>query len=1106
MAGQAPSDGLIARTIQASVDRPALVVLLAAVLALLGIQAARQTPLDAIPDLSDTQVIVVTQAPGQSPQVVQDQVTTPLSAALLTTPQSQDVRGYSFFGLSMIYVVFEDGMPLYDARSRVLESLSVAQAQLPEGVTPQLGPDATGVGWVFQYLVTDSTPTAQALRSEWDADEDGLVSESELPTTWPEIPPETLAAFDRDGEDGLSESEWLALANFRGVDLQQLRSVQDWQLRYDLMAVEDVAEVASVGGFVKQYQVVVDPEKLRAFGLPMAAVRKAVKEGNQDVGGRVVELAETEFMVRSEGRIQGVQDLEVLPVGMAKDSHTPILLQQVAHVQVGPELRRGLTEWNGLGEVVSGIVVMRQGGDAIEVIAGVKERLEAIQPALPQGVEIHVAYDRSALIQDAVRTLRVKLLEEMAVVALVCLLFLLHFRSALVPILSLPVGVLAAFAGMRVLGVGANIMSLGGIAIAIGVMVDASVVMVENLHKQREHHPELSHREAVIRACTQVGPALFFSLLIVTLSFAPVFGLQQQEGRMFRPLAWTKTLAMGFSALLSVTLIPALMVWLTRGKAPSESDNPLSRWSIAAYRPLLKAALRRPWVVLAGAGILSAVSLWPTSQLGSEFMPPLNEGSLLYMPTTPPGLSVTKAKELLQQTDALILAHPQVEGVLGKVGRAETATDPAPLTMIETTIQLTPKESWPAGKTIEDIAAELNEQVRFPGLTNSWTMPIKTRMDMQATGIKTPVGLKLSGDDLQVLSDYGRQLEAALSQVDGVSSVYAERAVGGNYLDVQVRRMDAARFGLSVADVQDTVRSGIGGQNLSWAVEGLERVPINLRLPRELRSDPQAIARIPVATPMGHTVPLAQLADIELSQGPPMIKSENARPTSWVLIDLDNDDLGGSVARLQAAAEAIPRPPGVSLEWSGQYAYMQRAKARMAWLIPLTLVGILLLLTLYFRDWGRPLLILLSTVLFAPVGGVWLLWALDFKLSVAVGVGFIALLGLSAETGVVMLVYLDEAWESAGERGGLKSAAERHAAIMAGAVDRLRPKLMTVATTTIGLLPILVGTETGTRVMKRIAAPMVGGLLSSTLLTLVVLPVLYLLMRRLQQARATAES
>ncbi len=1037
-----PPTSLVARVIEASVRNRVMVLIVAAMLMAAGIWAALTTPVDAIPDLSDVQVIVFTEFPGQEPQVVEDQVTYPLSTAMLSVPHARDVRGYSFFGFSMVYIIFEDGTDLYWARSRVLEYLNFVQGRLPAGVAPQLGPDATGVGWVYEYSLTS----------------------------------------DRH-------------------DLQQLRSIQDWYLRYELMALEGVAEVASVGGFVKQYQVEVDPEKMRAHGVTLGEVKRAIQRSNTDVGGRLIEMAETEFMVRGEGYLQSIEDLELVPVGLDHATHTPILLRQVAHIHIGPELRRGLVEMNGEGEVVSGVVVIRFGENALEVIDRVEERLDELKAGLPPGVQVHVSYDRSHLIERAIRTLEHKLLEEMAVVALIIVLFLLHLRSSLVPILAIPIGVLLSLLVMRLLGLNANIMSLGGIAIAIGVMVDASVVMVENLHKHKERDTGSSHLELVIRSAREVGPALFFSLLIITVSFLPVFTLQQQEGRLFTPLAYTKTFAMASSALLAITLVPVLMVYFVRGEIRPERKNPISRLFIALYRPIIGLVLRFPVTTVLGAVLVCALTLVPVTRLGNEFMPPLNEGDLLYMPTTPPGISITKAKELLQQTDKIIAQHPQVVHVLGKVGRAETATDPAPLSMIETTIILAPQDQWPPGKTIEDIIGELDEMVQFPGLTNAWTMPIKTRIDMLATGIKTPIGIKLMGDDLTQLSAIGEQIEAALRGHPDTLSVYSERVVGGHYVDIEVRREDAARFGLAVEDVQDVIRSAIGGMNVTWTVEGLERYPVNVRFPRDLRNDLQALQRIAVPTPTGHTVPLAQVADIGISEGPPAIKSENAKRTAWIYVDLETSDIGGYVVDAkQIVADQIDIPPGVSIVWSGQYEYMQRANKRLALMVPLTLALIFLLLYAHFRSVAESSIVMMSLP-FALVGGVWLLYAFGYNLSVAVGVGFIALAGLAAETGVVMLVYLDEALERFRREGRLNSVRDLKAAIVEGAVGRVRPKLMTVATTTLGLLPVMVGTEAGTRVMKRIAAPMVGGLVSSTVLTLVILPAVYLLWRRLAHSR-----
>ena len=1129
---------MIARLIEASVHNRVFVVLVAAMAAALGLAALRDTPVDAIPDLSDVQVIVYTEYPGQAPQVVEDQVTNPLSRSLLAVPHAEDVRGYSFFGFSMVYVIFEDGTDLYWARSRVLEYLDQAQGRLPESARASLGPDATGVGWVYQYALSDFTPRAEVLRARLDTDRDHRVSEAELPapdepggpggpgvysaaalarllaveaaptkaaspTAWTaEAVDQLHQAFDRDGDRRISRAELSRAANFRGVGLDKLRSIQDWYLGPDLTGVEGVSEVAAVGGFVRQYQVEVDPEKLRAYGVSLQTVIQAIRQANLDVGGRLVEMAETEFMVRGHGYITSLEDLETVPVGVDPDHHAPILLRQVARVQVGPEGRRGLVDMNGEGEVVSGIVIMRSGENAAAVIGRVEARIEELKPGLPEGVEVHVSYDRSELIGRAISTLSTKLLEEMAVVAAVCLVFLLHIRSSLVAILTLPVGVLLAFAAMRGLGLNANIMSLGGISIAIGVMVDASVVMVENLHKHREREPDAEPVALVVRASQEVGPALFFSLLIVTVSFLPVFTLEQQEGRLFGPLAWTKTFAMGGSALLAVTLIPALMVYLVRGTIRAEADNPLSRLFIGLYRPVIRLVLRAPVAVLALGAAIACATLLPLQRLGTEFMPPLNEGDLLYMPTTPPGLSITAARDLLQETDRIIAQHPQVAHVLGKAGRADTATDPAPLTMFETTIRLTPADTWPDGKRIEDVAAELDAMVQVPGLTNAWTMPIKTRIDMLATGIKTPVGIKLLGEDLGQLAALGADIERALQGVPGTASVFSERVVGGNYIDVEIRREDAARYGLNVSHVQDVVMSAIGGMNVTETVEGLERYPVNVRYPRELRGDLDALRQVAVHTPMGHTVPLGQVADLRITRGPPAIKSENARRTAWIYVDLETDDVGGYVERARAAvAQAVPLPPGVAMEWSGQYEYMARAQERLTVVVPFTLALIFVLLYLHFRRLPQTLMVMLGTLVFAPIGGVWLLYLAGYNLSVAAGVGFIALAGLAAETGVVMLVYLDEAWDRAVADGRMRTLSDLEDAILSGAVERVRPKLMTVATTLLGLLPIMFGTETGTRIMQRIAAPMVGGLVSSTLLTLVLIPAVYLLWRRGQIGR-----
>ncbi|MCO4747798.1 MAG: CusA/CzcA family heavy metal efflux RND transporter [Proteobacteria bacterium] len=1126
---------MIRSVIAASVHHRVFVLLGMLLFVLVGTWAVRETPVDAIPDLSDVQVIVYTEYPGQAPDVVEDQVTYPLSTALLAVPYARDVRSYSFFGFSLVYVIFEDGTDLYWARSRVLEFLDVAEAKLPAQATTQLGPDATGVGWVYEYTLTDFTPRAEFLRAQLDVDGSKAVEPDELPeptetstALGAEVqvyalsqlqalletadPPTSASpakwlreglhyldtAFDRDGDSRISKAELEAAANFRGVDLAELRSIQDFGLRYDLMSLDGVSEVASAGGFVKQYQVEVDPEKLRAYDIGLPTVVSAIQKANVDVGGRLIELAETEFMIRGEGSLKSVDDLMTIPLRVDPETHTPVLLRQVARVQIGPDARRGVMDLNGEGEVVTGIVLLRSGENALEVIERVEERLDDLVKTLPEGVELHVSYDRSDLIERAVDNLWDTLFEEMVVVGLICALFLLHFRSALVALVTLPLGVLGSFIGMWALGVNANIMSLGGIAIAVGVMVDASVVMVDNVHKHRERDPDADQADLVIRAAQEVGPALFTSLVIVTLSFMPVFALEAQEGRLFAPLAWTKTLALISATLLSVTVIPPLMFWFVRGRIRSEADNPMSRFLIAVYRPMIRAVLRFPVATLVLAVALGLATLMPLSKIGSEFMPPLNEGDLLYMPTTPPGISITKARELLQQTDRLIAKHPQVDSVLGKIGRADTATDPAPLTMIETTILLTDEETWPAGQTIEGIIAELDGMVQLPGVTNAWTMPIKTRIDMLATGIKTPVGIKLLGDDLAELERVGAEIEAVVKGLDGVKSVYSERVTGGNYLDVSIRREDAARYGLNVADVNGVVQSAIGGMNVTWTVEGLERYPVNVRYPRELRSSPQELARVAVPTPMGHYVPLAQVADIGFAKGPPAIKTENARKTAWIFVDLETDDIGGFVRGAKKAVRAsVATPPGVSLVWSGQYEYMERAQERLSILVPLTVGLIFIMLYLHFRRLAESMLVL-AVVPFAASGGVWLLWALDYNLSVAVGVGFLALLGVASETGIVMLVYIEEAVERYAREGRLGVEGGLEAAVLEGAVDRVRPKIMTVAMDLIGLMPVMVATSAGSRVMKRIAAPMVGGMLSSTILTLVVIPAAYLLILKLR--------
>jgi copper/silver efflux system protein len=1030
---------MIARIIEGAIRNRFLVIVVTAVIAAAGVWSLANTPIDAIPDLSDVQVIVFTEFPGQAPQVVEDQVTYPLTTAMLSVPYAKTVRGYSFFGFSMVYVIFEDGTDLYWARSRVLEYLNFVQGRLPKGVTTQLGPDATGVGWVYMYSLTS----------------------------------------DRH-------------------DLSQLRSIQDWYLRYELMGITGVSEVASLGGFVRQYQVEVDPEKLRAYKIPLSRVKRAIARSNTDVGGRLLEMAETEFMVRGKGYFKSVDDLKSVPIGVDMKTHTPILLNQVADIHLGPEIRRGIAEMGGKGETVTGIVIMRFGENALDVIGGVKKRIEELKAGLPEGVEIHTSYDRSKLIHRAVDTLKTKLLEELAVVALICVLFLLHLRSAFVAIFTLPVGVLISFVIMKQMGLNANIMSLGGIAIAIGVMVDASVVMVENLHKHKERSSHLPHLDQVILASKEVGPALFFSLAIITVSFLPVFTLQQQEGRLFTPLAYTKTFAMAASALLAITIIPVLMYYFVRGKIIPERKNPLSRFFIWLYRPVIQFVLRFPKGILVLALALTAGTIWPYNKLGCEFMPPLNEGDLLYMPTTPPGISITKARELLQQTDKIIASHPQVEHVLGKIGRAETATDPAPLSMIETTIILKDKKTWPKGQTIEGIIKQLDQMIQFPGLTNAWTMPIKTRIDMLATGIKTPVGIKLMGASLKTLSEIGSQIEAVVQGLPETQSAYSERVVGGNYIDIDVNRREAARFGLTVGDVQDVIKTALGGMNVTWTVEGLERYPVNVRFPRELRDDLDKLRSVAIPTPMGHTVPLGRVADVRVAKGPPAIKSENARRTAWIYVDIKTSDVGGYVEKAKAlVAKEIKLPEGVSIVWSGQYEYMQRAAKRLKIVIPLTIILVFLLLFIHFKNFIKSMIVMV-TLPFALVGGVWLMYIFGYNRSVAVAVGFIALTGLAAETGVVMMVYLDETFDRWRSEGRLLSIIDLKNVVIEGAVDRVRPKLMTVATTMLGLIPVMYGTETGTRVMKRIAAPMVGGLVSSTIMTLVIIPVIYFLWRKWQ--------
>ncbi len=1035
-----------------------LVVLVTMLVSAVGLWAAINTPVDAIPDLSDVQVIIQTEYPGQGPQIVEDQVTYPLSTAMLSVPFAKTVRGYSMFGTSFVYVIFEDGTDLYWARSRVLEYLSYAAERLPRTVRPSIGPDATGVGWIFEYSLSDSTGRH---------------------------------------------------------DLSELRSIQDFFLRYELQSVEGVSEVASIGGFVKQYQVVVDPHKLAAFRISIADVRLALQRSNEDVGGRLMEIGEREFVVRGRGYLSGLEDIRSVPL-TSRDG-TPIRVGDVATVRIGPELRRGLVDRNGEGETVGGIVVMRYGDNARRVIERVKERLDEISVGLPDGVEIAIEYDRSGLIDRSVKTLRTKLVEEMLIVALIVMIFLLHVRSAFVALITIPVGILISFAVMYLLDINANIMSLGGIAIAIGVMVDASLVMVENGHKHIERlrarlGRDLTSSErisAVVEAAVEVGPTLFFSLLIVTISFLPVFTLEQVEGRLFRPLAFTKTFAMAAASLLAVTLVPALMTVFVSGRIRSESENPMSRFFLNVYRPIIRTTLRRPLTVFLVSAVIPLLSILPLQrmlfddvyvpfpQLGSEFMPPLNEGDLLYMPTTLPGISIQKAKELLQQTDRIIASFPEVKHVFGKVGRAESATDPAPLSMIETTVVLKPPADWRTGMTISKLISELDAAIQIPGLTNAWTMPIRARTDMLATGIRTPVGIKIAGPDLTTLESVGSRIESALREVDGTRSVFAERASGGYFLDIDVDREQIARYGLTTSDVLDVVASAVGGMNVTRTVEQLERYPVNVRYPEAYRDNLAALRQLLVPVADGRQLPLGQLADFALTSGPPMIKSENARPNAWVFVDLqENVDIGSYVQRARTAVlNNVEVPTGYSLTWSGQFEYMERTMQRLQVLVPITLAVIFLLLFIHLRNAVDSFLLMLPLP-FAAVGAVWILILLDFNMSIAVGVGIIAVAGLAAETGLVMHVYLHEAVQRYRREGRFTSRSALNSALEEGAVDRVRPKLMTVFTTILGLLPVMFGTGIGTEVMKRIASPMVGGLVTSMINTLIVIPAIYALVYR----------
>ena len=1040
---------MISAIIRWSVHNRFLVLLATFILVGLGLYSIKNTPVDALPDLSDVQVIIKTSYPGQAPQVVEDQVTYPLTTAMLSVPGATTVRGFSFFGDSYVYVIFDEDTDLYWARSRVLEYLSQVAPNLPSSAKPQLGPDATGVGWVYLY-----------------------------------------ALVDRSGKH----------------DLSQLRSIQDWFLKYELQTVTGVSEVSALGGMIKQYQVQVNPDKLRAFGIPLSLIQKAIKQGNQEIGASVVEMAEAEYMVRATGYIKNAEDLENIPLGVNQNG-MPLLLKDVADIVVGPQMRRGIAELNGEGETVGGIVVMRFGENAQQVIVKVKEKLEQLKQGLPEGVEIVTVYDRSALIERAVDNLSYKLLEEFGVVALVCVLFLFHVRSSLVAIISLPVGILTAFIVMHAQGLNANIMSLGGIAIAIGAMIDGAIVMIENMHKHMEKLTAKGETltnenrwQVVIDSATEVGPALFFSLLIITVSFMPVFTLEAQEGRMFSPLAFTKTYAMAASAALAITLVPVLMGYFIRGKILPEHKNPVNRLLSAIYLPALKTVLHYPKSTLLAALMMVGVGLYPLDKIGSEFIPPLDEGDLMYMPTTYPGISIGQARQLLQQTDKLIYSVPEVQSVFGKVGRAETATDPAPLTMIESFIQFKPKEQWREGVTTQSLKQELDALVKLPGVTNAWVMPIKTRIDMLATGIKTPVGIKISGPSLPKIQEIGQQIETILADVKGTASVYSERVAGGRYIKVDIQREKAARFGLNISDIQQVIATAIGGMNVTQTVEGLERYPVNIRYPQDYRNSPEQLALLPIVTPNGQRIPLGDVANIFIEDGPPGIKSENARLNGWSFIDINNDtDIGHYVENAQKILrEQLVLPAGYSIAWAGQYEYMQRAKEKLTYVVPLTLAIIIVLLYLNFKNMIEVAMIM-GTLPLAMVGSIWLIYLEGYNFSVAVGVGFIALAGVAVEIGVIMLVYLNQAYQAMlaehKTQGIPIDKSSIFAVVIEGAGKRVRPVMMTAAAIIIGLLPILYGTGTGSEVMSRIAAPMVGGMISAIVLTLLVLPTLFYLWR-----------
>ena len=1048
---------MIRALIDLSIRDRFMVLLATLLIAVGGVWAYLNAPLDAIPDLSDVQVIVFTEYPGQAPQVVEDQVTYPLTTAMLAVPRSQVVRGYSFFGISFVYIIFEDGTDMYWARSRVLESLNYVSARLPKGVSPTLGPDATGVGWIYEY-----------------------------------------ALVDKSGNH----------------DLAELRSIQDWYMRYPLQTVPGVSEVASVGGFVKQYQVEVDPNVLMAYGIPLSKIKRAIQRSNNDVGGRMIEMAETEYMVRGLGYIQSIEDLKSIPVGSDANG-TPIRLQDVAQVQLGPELRRGVVELNGEGEVAAGIIIMRSGENALATIKGVRRKLDELAKGLPEGVEIVTVYDRGDLIERAVASLTTSLIQEIAIVSLVVIAFLLHVRSALVAVITLPLGILMAFIVMRWQGLNANIMSLGGIAITIGAMVDGAIVMVENAHKHLARAREdkganlssAEHWNVIGVSSREVGPALFFSLLVITVAFLPIFSMQAQEGRLFSPLAFTATYAMAAAAILSVTLVPVMIGYFVRGKIADEHANPLNRLLHALHSPSLNAAMRWRSVTLLVALVLVGITYYPLSRLGSEFMPPLDEGDILYMPTTFPGISITKAKELLQQTDRILYQFPEVLSVFGKVGRAETATDSAPLAMLETTVRLKPKEEWPdPDKTTRQLMDEMDKAIVFPGLANAWTMPIKTRIDMLSTGIKTPVGIKVSGPDLNVLQSLSQNIEQAMKSMPETLSAFGDRAVGGYYLDFDIRREAAARYGLTVGDVQDVIQSAIGGMNVTRTVEGLERYPVSVRYPRDLRDSPEALKRVLIPTPTGAQIPLEAVAELNFRRGPPVIKSEGARPNAWIYVDLKTSDIGGFVAKAkQALSQQVNIPAGYTITWSGQFEYMERAAARLRVVVPSTLLIIFLLLYFNFQNALEPAIVMLS-IPFGLIGGIWMVYLLDYNMSVAVAVGFIALAGMAAEIGVLVLSFIDAEMASLRSKiPGILSVSQIRAAAINATAQRVRPVAMTAVSTMSGLIPIMLSTATGSDVTHRIAAPMLGGMITVLILNLLVLPVIYSFVLEVQEGRKGGE-